>query len=297
METANKFTTIWTQYEVTLDRSDTSLRIDIQDIYSGATFTKEILGDHTKSVTKICNTSPELFETLKIALTANNPDLALQLDEQKNKLTYTCSQKIPFPTTFTFDITLDRRTVSETDKIIPIVKRLSQTHGLTISPVFSDLKHSNCKLSANLKEITKTANENSWFGYIGQPKLPATGKSRFSVKILKTVSGNRHIMIGVTVSGTANTAGFFAQAKSWMFYTHNGHIYTGGGVASYFTRFPVSQGDVISVLMDMDTLMLSFELNSVSLGPAARLTLQENEKQNLCPAVDLYNVNDSVAFL
>jgi len=62
----HKFTTVWTQYEVALDLSDTSLRIDIQDIYSGATFTKDILGDHAKPVTKICNTLQELFETLKM---------------------------------------------------------------------------------------------------------------------------------------------------------------------------------------------------------------------------------------
>jgi len=220
--------------------------------------------------------------------------LALQLDEEKNKLTYTYSQKKPFPTTYTFDITLDRSKVSETDKMIQVVKRLSQTYGLMFSPVFSDLKYSHCKLSANLKEITRTGSE-SWFGYIGQPKLPTVGKTRFSAKILKMAS--RNIMIGVTVFGTANTAGFYSQAKSWMFHISNGHIYTAGGAAAYFARFQVIVGDIISVLVDMDTLMLSFELNSVSLGPAARLNLQEGEKQNLCPAVDIADVNGSVAFL
>jgi len=212
---------------------------------------------------------------------------------KKNKLTYTCSQKIPFPNTYNFDIMLDRNKTSETDKMIQVVKRLSQTYGLMISPVFSDLEYSHCKLSANLKEITKTAG--SWFGYIGQPKLPAVGKNRFSVKILKTSS--RSITIGVTVSGTTTTGGFSTQAKSWMFYINNGQIYNSNAGVAYFTRFPVVQGDVISVLVDMDTLMLSFKLNSVSLGPAPRLNLQESEKQNLCPAVDLHDVNDSVVFL
>jgi len=256
---------------------------------------EDILGDHAKLVTKmICNTLRELFETLRIALTANDPDLTLQLEKQNNKLTYTYSQKKPYPTTSSFDITLDKRTVSERDKINKDVKILSQTHGLTISPVFSNLRHPNCNLSANLKEITRTGND-GWFGYICQPKLPAVGKTRFSAKILRMAA--RNIMIGVTVAGTTNTSGFYSQAKSWMFHINNGHIYTAGGAAGYFSRFQVIQGDVISVIVDMDTLMLSFELNSVSLGPAARLNLQEGEKQNPCPAVDIYDVNGSFELL
>ena len=47
----------------------------------------------------------------------------------------------------------------------------------------------------------------------------------------------------------------------------------------------------------MDALQLSYELNGDSLGPAARLLLNEDELMQLAPAIDMAEDNDTLAFL
>jgi len=53
----------------------------------------------------------------------------------------------------------------------------------------------------------------------------------------------------------------------------NGHKYNAGANVAYFTQVQVLVNDIITIVVDMDNLILSFELDNIPLGPAYRLVL------------------------
>ncbi len=56
-------------------------------------------------------------------------------------------------------------------------------------------------------------------------------------------------------------------------------------------------GDLVTVQVDMDTKVLSFRVNSLSLGPAIRMNIASSDLQNLVPAIDIYNIGGSLELL
>ena len=161
---------------------------------------------------------------------------------------------------------------------------------IIIKTVFQNAGTTSFVFSADRKLITRKVTGNDWKGVLAEHKFPPSGVSKFSV-ILRNVVSNKQIMIGVALSETDLSSGAYYRSTAWMLYLNNVYLHTSAASYSYFPtpRLNAINGDVISVIVDMDKRMLFYELNGVSLGLAANLmTMSEAQKYDLRPAVDLY---------
>ena len=106
-------------------------------------------------------------------------------------------------------------------------------------------------------------------------------------------------MVGVALSSTDPTNAFYSKGTAWMFHIKYGHIYSSGSWKSYFSteRAAIIEDDVVTVRVDMETGYMFLDVNGVPLGVAYRLQLTAAQRTELAPAVDFYNVGDSVMFI
>jgi len=220
----------------------------------------------------------------------------MEFDETSKKLHYLYRQFAPFPKDYSFDIIFeevkDNRNVYE--QLAILSQKYEEKVGTTIKCVFAEDENSNWSFSDNNKMVTRIGS-NTWLGVKMIPKFLSSGRQRFSIRIVN--NQNKYIMIGVALCNTDPTNGYYSKTTGWMYYNMTGGLYNGGGQTAYFSRFPIEVNDMITTVMDMDSLILSFEMNGINFGPAYRLPLKPSERANLCPAVDLYHIGDSVAVI
>ena len=146
------------------------------------------------------------------------------------------------------------------------------------------------------RKVAKKISRNNWDGLLAEPTFSQKGRQKYSMKILG-FSGN--MMIGVALKSTYLYSGAYSQGSSWML-SSAGYIYYQGSYRSYLDMGRIGSflaGDIITVQVDMDTKVLSFRVNSLTLGPAIRMSISYSDLQNLAPAVDIYYAGDSVALL
>ena len=239
------------------------------------------------------DTSTDLYQLLRRAL-QTNPPLPIKFDKDEKALIYTWK---PFFKMMTWKIPLQNMSQSMEDKVDFLLRKVEQFSAITMHPVFLSNYKRNFEFSADNKQCTKLHNQSVWEGVMGDPKFFHRGKQQFSIKVLSTSS--KYIMVGVALSSTDPTSGFYTKSTAWMFSMYHGYIYTSNSAKSYFdtNRVPIMIDDVVTVRVDMETGYMFVDLNGVPLGVAYRLQLTAAQRTELAPAVDFYNVGDSVMFI
>jgi len=305
METSSKFTGYVDLNEIKLYCTDTKLNIEVTNPdklsilkkeYSSCEEIKKISSNHLESPL-------ELFEALKAAVNSTNSQMSLKLDDNSNSLVYKAQ---PFSKVITMIFKLEPAVPNETEKFEFFLKRIGATNApRAIIPKFSSRSYKNeFTISDDQRTITYNASDGSWRGILAE-RLNKQGRQRFSIKLRE--SPNNGIMVGVGLQSTDTAGGIYTKATGWMFCLSTGQVYACGGSfpqpntyvqqimygiyqanskCYYKSPIPIEKGDTITTMIDMDTLMLSFELNGILLGPAARLNITGDQLSQLCPALD-----------
>lgn len=106
-------------------------------------------------------------------------------------------------------------------------------------------------------------------------------------------------MVGVALGTSSPVHGYFKTNAAWMFNLNNGNMYSDGSAYLYFPypRFAPQNGDIITVQVNMKRKLITILINGVSLGVAMKMDIDNNETNQLAPAVDFRNAGDIVRFL
>jgi hypothetical protein len=241
------------------------------------------------------STLPQLLAALQYALSSANTEGTVTLQEDSGNLTL---QTCAFGVQVLIIVKLDNFSPSDDEKIEFMMKlqekqlKCEENFSSTLNPA----NQNDFTFSEDFKTVTMKTT--GWKGVVGNTRFSGLGKKRYSVKIAK-MSPAKNIMIGVATQDTNLIGGAYAKAGCFMFHCANGHIYINATARAFVdaTRISILQGDTITVTLDMDSSMLSFDVNGVSLGIAARLNLTLEQLCKLYPAIDLQTAGDSVTFL
>lgn len=87
-----------------------------------------------------------------------------------------------------------------------------------------------------------------------------------------------------------------SEIEGWMYYGNSGYKYTAGAATAYGMKISKA-GTKITTIIDMDALIVGFKIQGFPLGPAYQLNLNDDQKKQLLPAVDMCVVNDAVSIV
>ena len=196
-------------------------------------------------------------------------------------------------------IKLNKVTYDLEAKINYILNKIQETSFEQINPLWIANSNPNILVSENRKTARKINRNTIWECILAEPTINPRGRQKFSIRIL-SITSNQEILVGVALKSTNLYSGAWSQSTAWMFYAKNGVIYYQGSSWAYFNTGRIGSfraGDIITVQVDMDTKLLSFRVNTITLGPAIRMNIASSDMTNLIPAADFYNVGDSLEFI
>ena len=156
--------------------------------------------------------------------------------------------------------------------------------------------------SENSKIAIKIGEDGLFRGLIGSPNFSSFGKQKFSVKILQVQRNDISIGVALDTVDVNSLHGLHGENNSWMVcFCCNGDFYGAGRQHEHIDLDElggkIKEGDVVSVEMDMDSMLLQFYINAKPAGPSVQVLLNSDEKPHLAPAIDLRLQNDSVEFI
>mmetsp|Transcript_18437 Transcript_18437/g.25837 ORF Transcript_18437/g.25837 Transcript_18437/m.25837 type:complete len:323 (+) Transcript_18437:132-1100(+) len=169
-----------------------------------------------------------------------------------------------------------------------IGKRIDETVGITAEEFQWDITRSEAnafELSEDKKSI-KRVSATGWKGAQTNKPLPASGKHRVSIVISELPANS--FMFGISSAGTQYPA--YTSASGWMLHSANKHKCSAGATTPWLhdgsNSIHFRQADIITVVVDVDHLMIGYEVNGFPLGLAFQLP-QNTNRNTLFPTVDI----------
>ena len=104
-------------------------------------------------------------------------------------------------------------------------------------------------------------------------------------------------MLGFAVGGKTKEGGLHAQSEKWMFSLNNGYYLNDNGAGWFSTQIHVINGDTVSMCIDTQELYLYLKVNGKETGLRRKIDINEQQKQNLYPCLDLNSPNDQISLI
>ena len=247
-------------------------------------------------IENVLQSTLELFNAICEAFSPSFPSGTISFDEEniclliKNNI-FLSKQNL-------WKITLKEIAFTPDEKFTFLTQRLDVFQWVTLHPLFSQVEKPNFKISRDGKAVTKNAGTgNGWQGFLSETPFPPEGKFKITID-LTHLGNSKYIMIGVAKKGIDTTNGCFVKpGMAWMLNLTDGLFYFNGNDKRIayldINRVWFNMGDELTILFDIKSRLLAYELNGFPLGTAYRIPAFPEE---LHLAIDLNEPEQNVSF-
>ena len=162
---------------------------------------------------------------------------------------------------------------------------------------FNREKSINCDLYNFNKtiKIIPFGHQPFWYGYIFDDKVFEKGITEVNIRIDNT-DESLNFIIGFTYNNTIQNNGYWKTNTSWMFNFKCGSFYNPGishrEVDCYFSSDSIrpTNNDIVTLSFNPVDNSISIKINGVVCAKKQMNFLDDDQKQNLYPCIDIYNV-------
>jgi len=177
------------------------------------------------------------------------------------------------------------------------IKKSLMSNKFTLRTYFNSERSINCDLFNFNKTIRVTPFEQSpfWYGYIFTDKVFERGITEINFRVDKT-DESLNFILGFTDYNTLPNNGYWQTNTSWMFNFQSGSFYNPGfsnrEKDCYISNKRPVINDIITLCFDSISNEFIIKINGELCSKKSMSLLNQNQKSNLYPCVDIYNVFD-----
>lgn len=166
------------------------------------------------------------------------------------------------------------------------------------SNTFREFKHEDFILFNNNRSIERYKGpiENcSKVGFACSEKISYSGIIEFSFKVDKCDGAN--FFLGFVEGNEDISKGASSTKKSWMIYLIDGRFINAGDTKSHFSKWSKLEKETFIVTLCIDTTTDEFyaKFDGVETPNKLKMSITDEQKQNLVPCVDFRKVKDKIS--
>jgi len=181
------------------------------------------------------------------------------------------------------------------DFIIKIQKAIPSQDQVKLELSIKEYNTEHYEISNKSKSFKKKSNS-SWQGLFFNEKVVFDDQIKeYSIKLDKITSS--YLKFGFAVGGQVKENGLHNSRERWMLYFNDGTYCCTNGKNVFRASLDLCNKDVITACIDTKESILYFKINGKEVGYRKRILMNNPQKKNLFPCLDLHTQNDQITLI